>query len=318
MFTTVSQYSSVFRYSSVVPVSMGNQAWINSVHTSVTLTCSNDVEMNPGPGQSDDKGQAASTRRKQSKLSTTEQGDMRRDDDQNPSLTDLMKEIKGVRGEVIKMTKQFAEDVGKIKEDVADLQDNVNFFSKQLEDTRKENKVKLENMEGQSRRNNVIINGLPDVKNENWGDCEDYVNALQIDRAHRLPRGRNDTSPIIVKFAFFKDRETMLRAARKEKPPGVYFKEDYTHAIRNVRAKLKTKLLQIRNSERTWKTFLVFDKLIIANDAGKQNANTFDAEKDEIIVLYRNFDDSAEGPTEEDSVDSDGERLGEDAENSDE
>ena len=116
-----------------------------------------------------------------------------------------MKEIKGVRGQVIKMTKQFAEDVGKIKEDVADLQGNVKKNSKQLEDTRKENKVlkkKLENMEGQSRRNNVIINGLPDVKNGNWDDCEnlvrqnlcselnlnkDYVNALQIDKSASPP-----------------------------------------------------------------------------------------------------------------------------------
>ena len=81
------------------------------------------MEMNPGPGQCDDKGPAASIRRKQAKLSTTEKGDMtlRRDEDENPSLADLMKEIKGVRGQVIKMTKQFAEDVGKIKENVADL-----------------------------------------------------------------------------------------------------------------------------------------------------------------------------------------------------
>ena len=35
-------------------------------------------------------------------------------------------------------------------------------------------------------------------------------------------------------------------------------------------------------------------------------------------LLYRNFDDSAEGLTEEDSADSDGKSLGEDAENSDE
>ena len=76
MFTKVSQYSSVCRYSGVVLVSMENLTWINRVHASVTLTCSNDVEMNPGPGQSDDKGPAASIRRKQAKLSTTEKGDM--------------------------------------------------------------------------------------------------------------------------------------------------------------------------------------------------------------------------------------------------
>ena len=101
------QCHSVCRYRDVIPVSMGNQAWINSVLTSVTLTCSNDVGMNPGPGQSVDKGPAASTKRKQSKLSTTETGDMtlRRDEDEKPSLADLMKEIKGVRGEVNKMTK---------------------------------------------------------------------------------------------------------------------------------------------------------------------------------------------------------------------
>ena len=77
-------------------------------------------------------------------------------------------------------------------------------------------------------------------------------------------------------------------------------------------------MLKIRNPEKNWKTFLVFDKLIIANDAGKRNAYTFDAEKDEIVFLYKNFDNSAEGPTEEDNADSDGKSLSEDAANSDE
>ena len=75
-------------------------------------------------------------------------------------------------------------------------------------------------------------------------------------------------------------------------------------------------MLKIRNSENKCKTFLVFNKLIIANDAGKRNAYTFDAEKDEIVLLYRNFIYSAEGPTEEDGADSYGESLIEDEENS--
>ena len=77
-------------------------------------------------------------------------------------------------------------------------------------------------------------------------------------------------------------------------------------------AKFKIRMLKIRNSENKCKTFLVFNKLIIANDAGKRNAYTFD----EIVLLYRNFIYSAEGPTEEDGDDSYGESLSEDEENS--
>ena len=78
---------------------------------------------------------------------------------------------------------------------------------------------KLDNLDGQSRRNNVIVQGIPESEgNETWAECEEAVkNCLQqdmgldedirIERAHRLPkpyamRDKGYPRDIIVKLSF--------------------------------------------------------------------------------------------------------------------
>ena len=104
---------------------------------------------------------------------------------------------------------------------------------------------KLDNLDGQSRRNNVIVQGIPESEgNETWAECEEAVkNCLQqdmgldedirIERAHRLPkpyamRDKGYPRDIIVKLSFYKDKETILYQARSRKPKHIFIKEDFS------------------------------------------------------------------------------------------
>ena len=93
-------------------------------------------------------------------------------------------------------------------------------------------------MENQSRRNNLRVDGIKEKPGETWQETEtalrqvvrrelklpaDQVGALQIERAHRTggPTTTQREWTIVVKFASFKDRNTIIRAARTVKPKGL-------------------------------------------------------------------------------------------------
>jgi len=105
------------------------------------------------------------------------------------------------------------EDVGYLKETTDGLKNDIN-----------DAYVKLDDVENRLRRNNLVFHGIPEEGNETWDEAEvKVVDVLKrklqhdiesraIDRAHRLGRkvpGR--IRPIIVKFAFFKDKDAIFR-----------------------------------------------------------------------------------------------------------
>ena len=80
---------------------------------------------------------------------------------------------------------------------------------------------KTDDLECRSKRNNLIIYGLPRVENETWQECEDVVQELltdtlethespQFDRVHRLSAKPN--SFIVARCTFYKDNETIKKA----------------------------------------------------------------------------------------------------------
>lgn len=100
-------------------------------------------------------------------------------------------------------------------------------FSK-LEVRTTEAEKKNENLEAQSRRDNLKFFGFQDDGTETWEQSEDKVrdyirtelnindSDMKIERAHRLP-SKNSPRPIIVKFSFYKDRDSVLRAYRQKR-----------------------------------------------------------------------------------------------------
>ena len=102
-----------------------------------------------------------------------------------------------------------------------------------------------DNLENQSRRNNLRVDGVKEKPGQTWEDTEaalrqvvqrelklatEQVDALQIERAHRTGATTAHRA-IVVKLSSFKQRDAIIRAARTVKPRGVYVNNDYTHSV---------------------------------------------------------------------------------------
>ena len=165
-------------------------------------------------------------------------------------------------------------------------------------------------MKSQSRRNNLNVRGLADVKRETWEQCEelvkktlsdkldmdeDDVKQIPIERAHRLPGrqrgGRKYPRDIIVKFSFYKDRDKTLQAARIKKPDGLFIMEDLTKTVRTVREKLKDMRQKVR--EKGYRAYFSHDKLVVITDVGKRNSYTYDLDEGVLKCVLENFKDNA-------------------------
>lgn len=141
--------------------------------------------------------------------------------------------------------------------------------------------VTLENkadyLENQSRRNNLIFEGIEESARESWADTEGKVRkiiseklkldagAMHIERAHRSgkPDQRADKKrPIVVKFLNFKDRELILKKRKelKNTAPGVYINEDFSEAVRQKRRDLLPKLKEAW--DRGDIAYLRYDRLV--------------------------------------------------------
>ena len=133
-------------------------------------------------------------------------------------------------------------------------------------------------MENQSRRNNLRVDGVKEKPGETWQETEtalrqvvqrelklpaDQVGALQIERAHRTgaPTTTQRERTIVVKFASFKDRDTIIRAARTVKPKGFFFDEDFSQRVISRRKELLPDMREAR--ERGKIAYLSFDKLVV-------------------------------------------------------
>ena len=104
---------------------------------------------------------------------------------------------------------------------------------------------KIEYQENQSRRNNIRVFGIPESAGETWEMAETKVKdaikeklniEVDIERAHRVERRKSgginqhqaDAKPrvIVCRLSSWKQKEAVVRKARKEKPEGLFICED--------------------------------------------------------------------------------------------
>lgn len=131
---------------------------------------------------------------------------------------------------------------------------------------------KLDYMENQSRRNNILVDGIADEWGENREASENKIKTMQeknlgmnskimdIECAHRvgqfLQHGR--PRPIIVKR--FKDRQSILSVARTLKGTNIFVNEDFSD-IKRRRRDLLPELKAARDGGDN--ASLRYDKLVI-------------------------------------------------------
>lgn len=102
------------------------------------------------------------------------------------------------------------------------------------------------------RRSNLLFFGIPDVSLESWADSEKKVIDLcsqhlklsvapsQIERAHRLGKYQSDKCrPVIVKLAFFKDKQRIMEKGKLFKDTDFAVREDFSRQTRTARNKLR-------------------------------------------------------------------------------
>lgn len=140
---------------------------------------------------------------------------------------------------------------------------------------------KLDYIENQSRRTNILIDGIADEKGENWCESEKKVREMfsknlgldgihmDIERAQRLGQFQERGRPrkIVVKLLRIKGRELILSSAKKLKGTRIYINEDFSEAVQHRRKELWPKVKAAR--ERGDKASLKYDKLIITPRAGQ-------------------------------------------------
>ena len=147
----------------------------------------------------------------------------------------------------------------------------------------KAQQLKTEYLENQSRRNNIRVNGIEESVKETWQDSEEKVKMavreklgmdITIERAHRVEkRGgkakKKGPRTIVCRLRDWKQREEVLRKARREKPEGLFISEDLAFETLQKREPLVPKLKAAKAEGKI--AYFVLDKLIIREPRNQIN-----------------------------------------------
>lgn len=167
--------------------------------------------------------------------------------------------------------------------------------NKQLKQELHEMKKKLISMESQSRRENLVFDGVAESVSETWVDTEQKIYELlskmnvtdskniKFERVHRLGEKKPDKPrSIIVKFSHFKDRDLVWqkRFNLKKIDNKIWISEDFPQEIMTARKKLypilreglrlkKKSQSEIKNISLRSDKLLVNNKQFTVNDIDK-------------------------------------------------
>ena len=133
---------------------------------------------------------------------------------------------------------------------------------------------RIVSLETHMRRDNLKFLNVKYPDRNVREDCETNVLALckdmhieldsrDIVRAHRTGPKRDNSQPIIVKFAHFKDKLRVLRAKRNFRAIGILVVEDFPQEVLEHRKQFIPVLKTVHNSGGKCKARLVVDKLLL-------------------------------------------------------
>lgn len=135
---------------------------------------------------------------------------------------------------------------------------------------------KAENLEGHSRRHNVVVEGIKESGNEKSSESEEKVRKLfsekllldhrniELDLVHRAGKPMSSSGkprPVVVKFLRLKDKLAVLDRAKNLKGTGIFINEDFPEAVRLRRKQLLPEMKAAR--QRGDIAYLRYDKLIV-------------------------------------------------------
>uniref|UniRef100_A0A147BQE9 Putative tick transposon n=1 Tax=Ixodes ricinus TaxID=34613 RepID=A0A147BQE9_IXORI len=229
------------------------------------LLTSGDIELNPGPFTAEQELQIVEALTSFPKLVQGQSA--------------LLGELKRIQESLENKLDALSTRISKLESDSVllnqlqcDVQ-NANAVATNLTAHFEQIAIQQDNLENQSRRNNLLFYGFEDNQSETWAESEESVIALcrenlgcslesaDIERAHRLGRFKPTTKrPIIVKFSAFKTKQSVLMAAYKLKGTRLSIGEDFSARVCTERKQL----IEYAKSENA-KFKLRYNKLIIGN-----------------------------------------------------
>jgi hypothetical protein len=143
-------------------------------------------------------------------------------------------------------------------------------------------------LENQSRRNNIRVYGVEEKPRETWEETEAALKSILIEKLQlpsepcieRVPHCtgkptksngslRQGPRPIICHVYDWKEKESILKQARRMKPSGLYIHEDAAEATLQKRRSLMPRLKQAKDEGKV--AYFVLDKLVIKN---RQHSST--------------------------------------------
>lgn len=140
---------------------------------------------------------------------------------------------------------------------------------------------KIEQLEREIRKKNIVVKGIPDEEEENEEKGREKINTvilkmgveidekIEVDEIRRIGKyDSNRTRPILVKFTKESTKMKILRSARKLKGTDIWVDEDYPKNIQEERRELIQKMKEARNKGET--AILRYNKLIINNEIYKK------------------------------------------------
>ena len=199
----------------------------------------------------------------------------------NKRCDTLMAEIQELKISLKYSQKDIDELKADQKEHSAEAKDLANqvleIKSKKTVDSN-DNFEKLDYLENQTRRNNLVIEGIKtDKADETWAETETKVNELvtsklkldpdtvEIEGAHRNGKFRGDPEkprPVVVKLLRFKDKQLIMTRARANlRNTSVYINEDFSDQLRKKCAELLPAMREAR--ARGDYAIISYDRLIV-------------------------------------------------------
>lgn len=144
---------------------------------------------------------------------------------------------------LLEISKDIQDIKASLQFDISDLQSSQIINSGKISTSLASYKVSMNNLsakndylENQTRRNNLLIDGVPESKTESWGDTEIVTRKvlsehlkmdskqIEVERAHRS--GKYDLSgrprSIVVKLLRYKDKQEILKRSKLLKGTNIF------------------------------------------------------------------------------------------------
>lgn len=195
----------------------------------------------------------------------------------NKRLEEISKEVRDITESVEFTEGRLDEEIATVKDDISKMKSDVRLIERDLLDPNDVSE-KLIELEDRSRRNNLRFDGLTEDTNETWDDCERKIQKIlsdkleitedvEIERCHRMGKRKgNRPRTIVCKFLRFKDKQKILKNAKKLKNSGIYIYEDFCNDTMELRKSLWEEVMEHRRQGKF--AFLNYRSIIVRNHNG--------------------------------------------------